>query len=72
MNVDGYCLKLANTMGTHVMLLQDWDSCMYDKTHTWAEKSQGASAVSNQSFLNYYTFRSKLKNARATMRPSVV
>ena len=45
---------------------------MYDKTHTWAEKAQGANAVSVKVFLNFYTFRSKLKNARATTRPSVV
>ena len=47
-NVDAYCLKLANTAGTHVMLLQDWDPTMYDKAHAWAEKVQGMSAVSGE------------------------
>ena len=34
-NVDAYCLKLANTMGVHVMLFQDWDPFMYEKAYSW-------------------------------------
>ena len=34
-NVDAYCLKLANIMGVHLMLFQDWDPFLYDKAYSW-------------------------------------